>query len=221
MAKAELIVGFSYKDMEKDAAGKLRSLANRLQGLKEKFASNILDIGESITLAHEQFAKAGSGSFLKWVEFEAGFSKTSAYNYMAAYSVFRDFPNFGRIEDSAMYALAQNGTPENARKEVLKLADKGVKVTHKQARAIIKKHKPTSAAPGGGGSSSPKPPKPEPPKPELSKEEQLKLELKKVRSYVEGLVRALDDANRVKRNTVIHPQSLKLCGQLLEGLERW
>lgn len=220
MAKAELIVGFSYKDMDKETAGKLQHFAKVLQGLKNTLAGDVMKIGETIAIAHEQFANQGNGNFLKWVEFEAGFSKSSAYNYMLAYKVFGDVPNVGRIEDSAMYALAQNDTPEKARKEVLKLTDSGVKVTHRQAKAIIKKYKPPKGTPGDSV-STPNPPKLEPPKPELTKEEQLKLELKKVRSYVEGLVRALDDANRIKRNTVIHPQSLKLCGQLLEGLERW
>lgn len=222
MTKPELISGFSYESMDKDVAGKLRNLANRLQGLKEKLAGHILEIGETITIAHDQFAKQKTGEFLKWVEFEAGYSKSSAYNYMSAYRVFGNVPNFGRIEDSALYALAQNNTPENARKEALRLADKGVKITHKQAKAIIKKHKP-KVSPGtteGVGGSKPQPaPKPEPP--QLSKEEQIKLEIKKTRSYVAVLVRSIDDCNRIKRNTVIHPKLHKLCGEILEGLDRW
>lgn len=218
MAKQELIVGFSYKDMDKEAVGKLQHCAKVLQGLKNALAGDVLKIGEIIAIAHEQFANQGTGNFLKWVEFEAGFSKSSAYNYMLAYKVFANVPNVGRIEDSALYVLAQNDTPEKARKEVLKLTDSGVKVTHKQAKAIIKKYAKPKVKTGG---STPSPAPAQPPEPELTNEEKLKLELKKVRSYIEGLVRALDDANRIKRNTVIHPQSLKLCGQILEGLERW
>jgi len=219
MAKNELIVGFSYKDMDKETAGKLQHFAKVLQGLKNTLAGDVMKIGETITIAHDQFSKQGTGSFLRWVEFEAGFSKSSAYNYMLAYKVFGDVPNVGRIEDSAMYALAQNDIPEKARKEVLKLTDNGVKVTHKQAKAIIKKHKPPKGE--TGGSSVPKPPNPKPPEPELTKEEQLKLELKKARSYIDVLVRAIDDVNRVKKNTVIHPKLLKLCGEMLEGFDRW
>lgn len=222
MANTELIDGFSYEGMDKDTAGKLRNCAKVLQGLKDALAGNVLRIGETISIAHEQFAKRGSGNFLKWVESEGGFSKSSAYNYMAAFKVFGNVPTVGRIEDSALYALAQTDTPEKALKEVLKLADNGARITQKQAKAIIKKHKPAKGASGGSGGATKKSNSaPEPPKPELTKEEQLKLELKKTRSYVEGLVRALDDANRIKRNTVIHPQLLKLCGEILEGLDRW
>lgn len=55
----------------------------------------------------------------------------------------------------------------------------------------------------------------------LSKEEQVKAEHKKARSYAEHLQRAIDDLNRIKRNTVVHPELIKLCGQILKGLERW
>ena len=55
----------------------------------------------------------------------------------------------------------------------------------------------------------------------LSKEEQIKAEHKKARSYAEHLQRAIDDLNRIKRNTVVHPELIKLCGQILKGLERW
>lgn len=220
MSKQELIVGFSYNGMDKETEAELRYYAKQLQGLKNQLAGNVLRIGEAISKAHEKFANPKNGNFLKWLEFEGGFSKSSAYNYMAAFKVFGNIPTVGKIEDSAMYALAQNDTPEKALKEVLRLTEKGEKITQKQAKAIIKKYKP---APGDGGTKTkPKPPKPEPPEaPELSKEEQLKLELKKTRSYIGVLVRAIDDINRVKRNTVIHPKLLKLCGDILEGLDRW
>lgn len=219
MAKQELIVaGFSYEGMDKDTEGKLRSLARDLTKHKTAFVMNVIAIGDVLCTAHEQFANQRNGSFLRWVEFEAGFSKSSAYNYMAAFKVFGKLPIVGRIEDTALYALAHNDTPEKARKEVLKLADSGVKVTQKQAKQIIKKYS-TSAAPSSSPASPP--PTSVPPKPEPTKEELLKLEIKKARSYTEGLIRALDDVNGIKRNTVVHPQLLKLCGQILEGLGRW
>jgi len=222
MAKAELIVAeFTYEGMDKDDVAMLRHCEKEFNKHKNIVASGFMALGETLLIAHERLAKHGQGSFQKWVESRLGCSKSSAYNYMAAFKIFGDCPTVGQMEDGAMYALAQKDTPEKAVREVLKLTESGAKVTQKQAKAIIKKHKPTTAPSGGGGGSKPKTQPVKPPEPELTKEEQLKLELKKVRSYVEGLVRALDDANRVKRNTVIHPQSLKLCGEILEGLERW
>lgn len=141
MAKTELIeAGFSYEGLDKETAGKLRYCAKAVQDLKKALAGNILAIGEKISIAHEQLAKRGNGEFQKWIESECGFSKATAYNYMAAYKVFGDVPAVARIEDSAMYALAQKDTPVEALKEALKLAENGVKITHKQAKELIKKH---------------------------------------------------------------------------------
>lgn len=223
MANTELIeAGFTYADIEPEAAAKLRWCANEINRLKEKLAGNALAIGERLTTAQEQLANHSGGKFLEFVEFECGYSKSSAYNYIAAFKVFGSLPTVGKLEDGAMYALAQNGTPEKALKEVLKLADNGARITQKQAKAIIKKHKPPKGPSGGsGGATKKSKPAPEPPKPEPTKEELLKLEIKKVRSYAEYLQRGVDDLNHIKRNTVIHPQLIKLCGQILEGLERW
>lgn len=57
-------------------------------------------------------------------------------------------------------------------------------------------------------------------KPVLSKDEQVKAERKKARSYAEYLQRSIDDLNHLKRNAS-HPELIKLCGQILKGLERW
>ena len=59
------------------------------------------------------------------------------------------------------------------------------------------------------------------PKPDLSKDEQIKTERKKARSYAEYLQRSIDDLNRIKPNKSAHTELIKLCGQLLGGLERW
>lgn len=68
-------------------------------------------------------------------------------------------------------------------------------------------------------------PKPEDPKksedrPQVSKADQVAAECKKARSYAEYLQRSIDDLNHIKHNPA-HPELIKLCGQILKGLERW
>lgn len=226
-AETELVeADFNYEMVEKEHAAKLRYCANQIQKHKANAAASMMTIGDMLCIAHEQLANYRSGTFLKWVETECGFSKSTAYNYMAAFRVFGSIPTVGNLEDGAVYALAQKETPKKALKEVLKLADKGTKITQKIAKEIIKKHLDESQEEQGEQTSSAAPPsktapapsKPAPPPP--TKEELLKLEIKKTRSYAEGLIRAIDDVNRIKRSAV-HPQLLKLCGQILEGLRRW
>lgn len=131
---------FDYAVIEKDQQGRLRYCASEIQKQKASVAVSIMAIGEMLSVAHEQLAGYRHGTFQKWIESECGFSKTSAYRYIDAFRVFSNCPTVGQIEDSAMYALAQKDTPEKALKEVLKLAEKGVRVTQKQAKEIIKKH---------------------------------------------------------------------------------
>ena len=224
MATAELVGvdAFNYTVIDDaDKQAKLRYCAGAIQKHKASVAVSIMAIGEMLSIAQEQLANYHKGSFQKWIESECGFSKASAYNYLSAYRVFVSCPTVGQLEDGAMYALAQKETPVKALKEVLKLAGKGAKITHKQALEIIKKHKSTSSPSNPAPSSGTSTPTPPPPKPEPTKEEQFKTELKKALSYAEYLQRAIDDLNRVKRNTVIHPRLIDLCGQILKGFDRW
>lgn len=54
----------------------------------------------------------------------------------------------------------------------------------------------------------------------LTKDEQVKADRKKARSYAEYLQRSLDDLNRIKHNPA-HAELIKLCCQILEGLDKW
>ncbi len=59
-----------------------------------------------------------------------------------------------------------------------------------------------------------------PSKPPIPISEQIKADCKKARSYAEYLQRSIDDLNRIKRNAA-HAELIKLCGQILKGLEQW
>lgn len=147
MAKSELIEAeFTYEGIDKDTESKLRYCAKEINKHRSTVATSVMAIGEMLSIAQEQLAKYGQGTFQKWIEAECGFSKSSAYNYMAAFKVFGVCPTVGQIEDGAMYALAQKETPEKALKEVLRLTEKGAKITQKQAKEIIKKHKEQAEA---------------------------------------------------------------------------
>ncbi len=156
MATAKLVEVdvFNYTLIEKDQAAKLRYCAGEIQKQKASVAVSIMAIGEMLTDAQEQLANYHNGTFQKWIESECGFSKATAYNYMAAFRVFKSCPTVGQLEDGAMYALAQKETPAKALTEVLKLTEKGVKITQKQAKQIIEKHRSSSPSPSAPSSSS-------------------------------------------------------------------
>lgn len=101
----------------------------------------------------------------------------------------------GKLKVSTAAELATSGATKPEQTQAIKGGKEAIKV-------VLKKPAKKEKAP-------------------LSKEEQIKAEHKKARSYAEHLQRAIDDLNRIKRNTVVHPELIKLCGQILKGLERW
>jgi Protein of unknown function (DUF3102) len=222
MEKVELMEAahFDYLVLDKDQQAKLRYCAGEIKKQKASVAASLMEIGQMLSIAHEQLANHNGGTFQKWVESECGFSKRTAYNYMAAFNVFGRCATVAQLEDGAMYALAQNGTPEKALKEVLKLTEKGVKITQKQAKEIIKKHKEQVEQHETGEAEEEIEEEPVNPPLPPTKEEQMKAERKKAKSYAEYLMRSIDDLNRIKRNAA-HPELIKLCGQIINGLERW
>ncbi len=224
MVKAELVEvdAFNYALIDKDQAAKLRYCAGEIQKLKTTAAASMMSIGEMLCIAHDQLASHSGGTFQKWIESECGFSKRTAYNYMATFKVFGSCATVAQLEDSAMYALAQNGTPENARIEVLKLADKGVRITQKQAKEIIKKHKKqVEQYETVEDNDEEKIEELVKPQRQPTKEDEINTERKKARSYAEYLQRSIDDLNRLERNSILHPQLIKACQVILGGLDRW
>ena len=111
--------------------------------------------------------------------------------------------------------------PESQSRELTNVPPAKIPAIIKKADAKAKKERrKRTAADVKAVAAKVKPDKPKAPKAELSKEEQIKAELKKARSYAEYLQRSIDDLNHLKRNAV-HPELIKLCGQILKGLEKW
>lgn len=135
---------FDYSVVNKDTKSELIYYAAQILKARDAIGKSTIEMGGHLAAAQERLADHSGGTFTRWVETECAFSERTAYNLINAFRVFGSFANFAKLEDSAMYALASNGTPEKARREAMKLADKGVAVTHAKAREIIAKHKESS-----------------------------------------------------------------------------
>lgn len=140
----ELSTGFDYGLIaDKDAKGKLISLAARVAKLKLSFGQSITDIGKELLTAQAVLANHNQGIFTSWVRDECGFSIRTAYRFISVATRFGDgCANLAQLEDSALYVLAESETPKSAVKEALRLADQGVRVTHKVAKDIVARHRP-------------------------------------------------------------------------------
>lgn len=126
--------------LDKDELGKLIYFEAQLPKHDGKMRSAIIEWGTTLLGIQSLLANHKGGMFTKWLKFRGGYSKSSAYNAMSAASVFGgSCPNLDNLEVSAMYVLAESGTPEKARTEALKIAEKGT-VTHAAAKEIVAKH---------------------------------------------------------------------------------
>ena len=153
MSKAITAKAFDYSLVDKDAKGKLIWLAGAIQKLSVTHATSGLELGQWFADAQE-FFRDKKGVFRKWVESETCHCLSSAYNYIKTYEHFGDFPNFGKLELSAMHVLTTN---EKAKTKAIKLADKGVAVTYAMAKKLVADEKPKKPPKAKAGS------KPEPP----------------------------------------------------------
>ena len=136
MAKAKEITNpsFDYSQISDEDAGKLRYFESELNSSRKRVVGEMIKHGEILHGAQQSLAAYGTGMFTDWFT-AAGLSNGSVYNAIDAYKVFGDSPNLEKLEVSAIYALTKN---EKAKKQALKLAEKGVKVTHSMAKRLIK-----------------------------------------------------------------------------------
>jgi hypothetical protein len=189
---------FNYSKLaDADMTGKLLNLEGRIKRHRDGLALSVLAIGEDLCAAREVLANQKNGVFLQWLDGACGYSARTAYNYMAAYESFGKLATVASFEDVALYALASPSTPKKAVSEALKLADKGINVTGKMAKQIIKKHKPAAAPP---------PPPPDvveeiaetvhedPPEPkELTTEEKMLADNSEIEKFCRGLSKWFED----------------------------
>lgn len=125
---------FDYDAIDKQEAAKLRYYEGELDKSKRRVAAEVIKHGEILRGAQEVLANHHEGVFGSWLD-SLGISRRSAYNAISAFEAFGDScANLHNLEVSAMYELAKN---EDAKKRALKLADKGVRITHEMAKAIL------------------------------------------------------------------------------------
>jgi len=146
------VTTFDYSQVSKDEKGKLVYYAAEIRKAKKSHAEAIIETGRLLSESQDVMAKHGSGTFCEWVDLECGFGKSTAYRYIDAFEAFKDCPNLGQMDPSAMYLLAKN---DDAKKVAIKMATKNTPVTHAIAKELVADAKEREPAP-------PKP-KPTPP----------------------------------------------------------
>lgn len=123
---------FDYSLVAKDVKGKLLCHAAEIRKHGESHVKAGIELGRCLSDARALLDN--ETSFRSWVESECGFSRSSAYNYIAVYEQFGECPTVGHIELGALYQLTKS---DRAKTKALRLADKGVRVTQSMAKELV------------------------------------------------------------------------------------
>lgn len=135
---------FDYGDIPEPEQRAMERHAEKIRVIRQRVARSAVEIGSELKDAHERLSNRGDGTFGQWVESCCGITPRHARNFMAAAEVFgtKEWENlFPLLDDSAMFLLSSS--PDTAREEVRRIAASGKVVSHKLAKSIVEKHKPT------------------------------------------------------------------------------
>lgn len=142
MSKSLTNPTFDYSQVTAEEKAELIYYEGQISQIRERVATDILLLGKQFHGAQQTLANHGDGTFGAYIDSQ-GITRRSAYRAIEAFNAFGDCATVAQIETSAMYALASN---DKAKKQALKLVDKGVKVTQAMAKELIEKATPKARA---------------------------------------------------------------------------
>lgn len=135
------------KDRSITPDARLIKIAEEIKGHSKEIRSRALAIGKLLAEAKEMFPPchpkhAVDGGFTGWAKRECGISAETAWAYLRAYEKFKGVRHPELITPTAMKLLSEPCTPDDARKDAIKVANAGGNIDCNAAREIIRKHKP-------------------------------------------------------------------------------
>jgi len=144
-----------YEGIDSDTEFELTGYAAQIKKQKASGLKTMLEMGQSLLEAQKLLANHSGGTFVKWVESECEISSSAAYRYINAALKFSgfSFPSLGKLTAEAMYTLSSPSAPPNAVKEAQKQIDKGVTITEKVAKQLVKPTEP-KPRPSANGSAA-------------------------------------------------------------------
>lgn len=133
-------IHFDYHTLTSAQRQIVRQNTGEIRERLRRSAQDIWEIGQRLV---EVRSHLKHGQFEAWLRDEFGWSRRTAYNFMSVYETFQESANFAQIDiaTSALYLLAAPSTPQTLREEVLKQAERGEKITHKDLHQRLKSEK--------------------------------------------------------------------------------
>lgn len=129
-----------YRGLDPSDERWLREQTGRIEAIFGRTVADMVDAGRIIAGVKERL---GHGHFLTWVAAALPFSAATALRMVQVAEVFGDqIRHADEFDPTALYLLAQPGTPPEARELALRLAGEGRRITAAVARGVIREARP-------------------------------------------------------------------------------
>lgn len=135
---------FDMAALDVVVAGDVRDAATRIRTRMQRTASDIVEIGRDLILVKKALPH---GAFLPWIEAEFGMSDQTARKFMhVAENLADKFKHDLDLPPTVLYALAAPSTPPEVRDNVVKMVERGEKVSPQTVKDLKEKLKLAEAA---------------------------------------------------------------------------
>lgn len=124
---------FRWSDVPDNHKVWLRNQTQTVIDLAHKSAQATIQLGWIL----QEVRDCIPGKFERWVRTETPYSIAHVYRVMATARIFGETSQIERFDKSALYILAQESTPSEAREEACLLAETGVQITRALALELI------------------------------------------------------------------------------------
>lgn len=145
-ANAKLAIKtFDYDGIDPEPKSQLIYLAAEAHRETSTHVESAVRLGQVLAQAQAILSTLGcKGKFSSWVELECGFSKSTAYNYIAAFNRFSEekaSKALGLFTLEGVYLLSPESVPQVAVDEAVKMASKGTRINREKATEILTKYR--------------------------------------------------------------------------------
>ncbi|MGL5793762.1 MAG: DUF3102 domain-containing protein [Waterburya sp.] len=139
----QIINNFDYNILESEQRLIVQQKTQEIKEGLKRSAQDIWEIGQKISEVRSQISY---GHFDKWLKVEFGWSRRTAYNFIQVYEAFPERATVAQVNiaASALYQLSSPSIPKEVRKEFIKKAKEGEKVTRENIRKALKQEQSSS-----------------------------------------------------------------------------
>jgi hypothetical protein len=138
------VKGFDYESLAGETRERVLAHTSAINTLRQRLASDAVEIGKRLCQVRDELGPRLFGVYLA-AEFH--WTQSVASNLMAIARRFGEMPpeQLSNFDVSALYELARDRVPEEARSEALQLAASGQKVSQRVAYTITERHQAAAA----------------------------------------------------------------------------